>query len=400
MLPRYILGLFLLIRASTIGSDWLAPAQCPGWCAEFHCDGSAWCANGAVPAPCSVCLAAVPAATPSAAAEPTPSAWDVHEAKNCWWGGHGSDEVDSPDGSSVPGVYTVEACKASCLEYEGGRTCDGIMFEASTQRCFRKSNINPARCSPDPSYVLYLRASSSPAKPSHKIKPPSGKQLSAQERVEALNRRFRDGRPSDDLASSGVLVRQFDTLDDASKKWLPCPPEGNNNWCMQFSDRWPTSIINANQLALYYGPGKGGLIIAPTVELFCAYPSDGNSMEKVCDPLFGDGETCIPGCYPKGQECHGDVTWTCSYPPERLRDALQAQADRIDYQNRNNELVVDVRTVVSQLPEAIEGFFFIGDRTEPEETRRKFLTEYGMTDENGPPLVELVLSHDGGFRLA
>ena len=389
---------------------------------------------------------------------PAASAWEVHPAKNCWWNGHGADEVDTPNGVSVPGIHTVKACKAACLEffkYEAVNTgwapirCTGFAFQASTQSCFRKTNIKVAECSVDPSYVLYIRADPShPPKPagtlirmgtdlgstdhSHaqqaaagtlirmgtdlssadlarasrsranpsRASKPAGKQLSVQERVEALNRRFRNGRPSDDLASSGVLVRQFDTLDDASKKWLPCPPEGNNNWCKHFSDRWPTSIINANQLALYYGPGKGGLIIAPTVELFCAYPADGNSMAKVCDPLFGDGDTCIPGCYPKGQECQGDVTWTCSYPPERLRDALQAQANRVDYQSSNNELVVDVRTVVSRLPDAIEGFFFIGDRTEAEQTRHTFLAEYGMTEETGPPLVELVLSHDGGFILA
>ena len=27
-----------------------------------------------------------------------------------------------------------------------------------------------------------------------------------------------------------MLVRQFDTLDDSDKPWLPCPQDGYNNW--------------------------------------------------------------------------------------------------------------------------------------------------------------------------
>ena len=144
-------------------------------------------------------------------------------------------------------------------------------------------------------------------------------------------------------------------------------------------------------------------MIAPTVSIFCAYAEDGNSMDgsKVCNPLGGNGVTCIPGCYPKGQECP-DIghAWSCSFPPTQLKEALQAQQDRSDMRARNNEvcvcaarnalsrhsressayasavnadagltptfvctrvrqIVIDTSTLVAQMPEVILGFFYI-----------------------------------------
>ena len=168
--------------------------------------------------------------------------------------------------------------------------------------------------------------------------PPPPAPLTRAERVARLNERFRHGAPSSDLAAAGVLARQFDTLDDPVHPWLPCPAD---QWCAGFGDRWPASIINAGARHLYYGDGKGGVLIAPTVSIFCAYAEDGNSMDgsKVCNPLGGDGVSCIPGCYPKGQECE-DVghAWMCSFPPSQLKQALQAQQDRADFRERNNEV--------------------------------------------------------------
>ena len=51
-------------------------------------------------------------------------------------------------------------------------------------------------------------------------------------------------------------------------------------------------------------------------------------MAKTCYPLGGNGHTCIPGCYPEGQDCKSvGHPYSCSYPPDQLRDALQAQLD-------------------------------------------------------------------------
>lgn len=218
-----------------------------------------------------------------------------------------------------------------------------------------------------------------------------------EEVLKRLNARFRDGRPSSKLEEAGVLVRQFDTLDDSDKPWLPCPQDGPNNWCRSFADRWATSIINAGARSLYYGHNKGGLVIAPSVDLFCAYPEDGNSMDgsKVCSPLGGDGVSCIPGCYPQGKTCpEMGHTWSCSFPPSHLREALQAQQDRADFKARNNEIVVDLRSVLEQLPDSIQGFFAMGgDDLLARDARDKFLDEYGLAEADGPPLLRLDLDN-------
>ena len=80
--------------------------------------------------------------------------WKTIKSKNCWWDGHGSEEVDTPQGTPRPGVHTATGCKASCLD---SARCDGVLFELATQKCFRKANIVPAHCSHDTRFVLYLR---------------------------------------------------------------------------------------------------------------------------------------------------------------------------------------------------------------------------------------------------
>jgi hypothetical protein len=133
-----------------------------------------------------------------------------------------------------------------------------------------------------------------------------------------------------------------------------------------------------------------------------ADPEDGNSMDKICNPLGGDGATCIPGCYPAGQQCP-DVRheWSCSFPPTHLREALQAQELR--FLARNNEMVVDLRSVERNLPDAIAGFFYCARSGTSEiqrvqKARADFLAHYGLSSERGPPLLVLDLSLAGGVR--
>ena len=109
--------------------------------------------------------------------------------------------------------------------------------------------------------------------------------------------------------------------------------------------------------------------------------ADGNSMSKRCTKLGGDG-ICIPGCSPAGQDCDAvRRTWDCSYPPSQLQKALQAQRANPDYRKKNNEMVVDVRSVTRHLPNSIEAFFFMrsGDETMKRNARlaySAFLAEY------------------------
>ena len=226
--------------------------------------------------------------------------------------------------------------------------------------------------------------------------------LTAEGLAALLNRRFAKGVPSNDISRAGVLVRQFDSLDDPWHPWLPCPLTGPASWCSKFTDRWATSIINKDERLMYFDAlqgghsNVGGLVLSPSVEIFCAYADDGNSMDpqKVCDPPGGDGFSCIPGCYPVGQQCPDlGRDWVCSYPPSQLNTALQRHRDRGAL--KNNEIVVNTASVTAGLPGSIEAFFMI--RGGPEDERDKvvnahnaFLRAYPhLPEEKRPPLLQL-----------
>ena len=190
-----------------------------------------------------------------------------------------------------------------------------------------------------------------------------------------------------------MLVRQFDQLDDMNegRPWLPCPTEGFNAWCGKFAGMWAASIIARGGQTFLYLPTTGGLVLAPTARLFCAYSEDGNSMDpsKLCSSPVGDADRprseqkCVPGCYPPGQQCAeleaadkakfleetgGFAPWDrgpyvprCSYPPEMLKQALEANlwliTDPAQKRRTHNEMVVDLRSIVSNLPGAVEGLY-------------------------------------------
>ena len=123
--------------------------------------------------------------------------------------------------------------------------------------------------------------SPSPTPPSTPPSPPP-RMLTHDEQCAVLNDRFEHAHPSNSLLEAGVLVRQFDTLDDATKPWRACPATGHNNWCYKFSDRWAASIITPRARMMYYGiEGIGGLVLAPTLELFCACALAQETAERI-----------------------------------------------------------------------------------------------------------------------
>ena len=97
--------------------------------------------------------------------EPT---WEKHPQRNCWWGGHGAEEVDSPKGTAVARATTVEACKEACIAVSLPTLfCDGVLFDEARGKCYRKTSIYVPRCSRDPNFDLYVRveANRPPAAP-------------------------------------------------------------------------------------------------------------------------------------------------------------------------------------------------------------------------------------------
>ena len=92
--------------------------------------------------------------------------------------------------------------------------------------------------------------------------------------AQRLNTRFRNGRPSNVLAETGVMIRQFSAEQDPTRAWMPCPYEGA--FCSRLADRWSLSIINARLRHVY--SERVGLVIAPLPVVdslvLCAYPDE------------------------------------------------------------------------------------------------------------------------------
>jgi hypothetical protein len=224
--------------------------------------------------------------------------------------------------------------------------------------------------------------------------------------MERMNYRFENGLPSTDIQSSGILLRQLDHLlteggVKVPRPWLPCP---STEWCHATADRIVASIINKQARATYYGL-KGRLVGGITfntdiARLNCAYPTDGDSMSKTCPTLGGDGRTCIPGCYPPGQDCASvNRWWACSYLPAQLDKALDTQLRDEKYVKMNNEMVVDASSIVDHLPWSIESFFYMKGAAQTDidatlEVFNSFLSEYSLWHSTQvPPLLQLDLFH-------
>lgn len=112
-----------------------------------------------------------PSAPPSAPPPVGPfDFWQMVEGVNCFWGGHGADEVDEV-GANVPDVSTLVDCLRSCVRAPRF-SCDGVLWHDLTKRCFRKRNIAVDRCVYDDQYVLYYRTDPYPPSPSSPPAPP------------------------------------------------------------------------------------------------------------------------------------------------------------------------------------------------------------------------------------
>jgi len=234
-----------------------------------------------------------------------------------------------------------------------------------------------------------------PPPPPPTLPPTSPPLLSPQKLVDRMNVRFAAGKPSDTLAECGVLVRQLDRLDDKNAPWLPCPQTGPDSWCKSLADRWATSIVNHEARSMYLSDMGGFILSTALTRLLCACPEDCNSQNKVCPTLFGD-DTCTPGCFDEAHWCSSaSEGYSCSFPPHQLKQALQKQQSR--FLTRNNEMVIDTRSIVEHLPHAIEGFFFLSSSTTSRDkmraVRSSFKRKYRLSDVLAPPLVKL--AHDG-----
>ena len=157
--------------------------------------------------------------------------------------------------------------------------------------------------------------------------------------VDAINARFAQGGPSDDIARAGVLIRAFDEITHPELPWLPCPMvwKGRALSCGKFGDRFPSTLLYPGQTDIY-SKGEGGFVINPSgVAILCSYDHDGLTMkpEKLCHPP-GVSNTCIPGC--GTERCPEDKFWRCAYPADRLQLMMESHQARTGRAKDHNEV--------------------------------------------------------------
>lgn len=199
-----------------------------------------------------------------------------------------------------------------------------------------------------------------------------------------LNERFRGGTITKDLATAGVLIHQFDAMDDPNPDRHPWMPGAQH---AETGDRISAALINAhmqpdpsNNIPIY-SYSLSGIVLSPTANrLLCAFPYDVGSLDRHCWPK-GVSEECIPGC----SRWRNDPLWcspgsdrwkverpACAWRPSDL-DAMMAVREEIRRDklrppqkmwNDNkyySELIFDASYYTEHLPHSIEAVFYLDD---------------------------------------
>ena len=196
---------------------------------------------------------------------------------------------------------------------------------------------------------------------------------------------WHDGEPSNVVTRAGVIVHQFDAVNPSGHPaFEPCP---QHLWCAKYGKIWPSSLINRRRhVGLYRGDQMGGIILAPPPVngILCAYPGDGNSMGQLgsngCQGECPDCDVIARGPGYHGPPCR---TWDCSFPFERLQQALAAGGG-----DKHNEIVIDAQVMASNLPHSVLAFFYMQPHTKPQAASHhaEFLRRYGLTAQDCPLL--------------
>lgn len=118
----------------------------------------------------------LPSLPPSLPPPPVHATWSHYPDLNCWWGGHGAQEVDQPPGTAVFEVTTLDECKDACARVSDygcevpWRTptpstppcsltslpTQAVLF-SQDKKCYRKRHVDPSACLSDAAYQLYIR---------------------------------------------------------------------------------------------------------------------------------------------------------------------------------------------------------------------------------------------------
>lgn len=225
-----------------------------------------------------------------------------------------------------------------------------------------------------------------PLMPQPQLPPPSTRM------ADRINLDFRNGRPSNNLEGAGVILHQFDAMDDRDPDHHP--------WELGIGrrdtgDRVSAAIVNAQMQPdpsgniPIYSFSLAGLVLSPTHNnLMCSYSWDVGSMERKCWPQ-GLSDICIPGCSRGNNDrepwcAAGSGDWKfrnppCAWRPQNLADMLAARDEVRNNQLRPpgkmwndnkyyTELIFETRSYTLHLPDSIMGVFYLDGNRLPLKT--------------------------------
>ena len=149
-------------------------------------------------------------------------------------------------------------------------------------------------CSVDTHHDTYIIGTPSPPPATPRI---PIRQMSPTARAAMLNTRFKNARPSRELAEAGLVVHQFDRLEMKGAPWKACNFHCDNELAGQsLTGRLSTSIMygrmreRRDRVAVPLVSNDGGVIArpGPGLEMSCLFGIDGASVGLSGGPN-GDG---------------------------------------------------------------------------------------------------------------
>lgn len=292
--------------------------------------------------------------------------WARHAHKNCWGGDNGADaDLEHPSGSVAADIDTVEDCQRACRGIYP--QCEGIVYHRTKNRCYRRGGISIDQCHHSESFDLFVIGPTEPPSPPTWPPPPMSPPAPPASTVASIDARYQHGKPSNYLYEAGVLVHQFDGLEDwaAGRGFGPC----HSGWCDGRYDHTSFSIISKRYPGVFND--AGGVILASYTPIACAYAADGGTQST-------------------------DIESACSLPtafgPNHLEQMLKVQERCC--RSHYNEAVVSSRFWASHLPFVVEAIFYISDDRQARLAHRQFLSEYDLEPQQCP-LLKYV--HGSGF---
>ena len=225
-----------------------------------------------------------------------------------------------------------------------------------------------------------------------------------------INERFRRDVREHEAFEAGVLIHQFDGLEDANMKASPCADGTQAPNCLvarvrQRRQRVSTSLIysglkSRDSSIPLFGLDGGVILSAGHVHALCGYGTDGGIDDS--KPLACNSPKCIPGCGEPPRWCsmanvederpglrcglgHGKGGVRPWKPeefggPGGLFDLFEKHGEAftgVGGFKGYNEIVVSADEWIKNLPHSIEGIFYVECEDETENVHYRATDGYG-----------------------